>query len=75
MSTMQVSAETATEGSGAAAVPMRLEVIALPVADVDRARAFYLGLGWRLDIDFHPDEHTRSVQFTPPGSPTSIQFG
>jgi catechol 2,3-dioxygenase-like lactoylglutathione lyase family enzyme len=75
MSTTQVSTETATEDSGAAAVPMRLEVTTLPVADVDRAKAFYLGLGWRLDIDFQPDEHTRSVQFTPPGSPTSIQFG
>jgi catechol 2,3-dioxygenase-like lactoylglutathione lyase family enzyme len=75
MSTTQVSTETATEASGAVAVPMRLEVTTLPVADVDRAKAFYLGLGWRLDIDFQPDEHTRAVQFTPPGSPTSIQFG
>jgi len=75
MSTTQVSTETATEGSGAAAVSMRLEVTTLPVADVDRAKAFYLGLGWRLDIDFQPDEHTRAVQITPPGSPTSIQFG
>lgn len=75
MSTPQVSTETATEVPGTVAVPLRLEVTTLPVADVDRAKAFYLGLGWRLDIDFKPDEHTRSVQFTPPGSPTSIQFG
>jgi catechol 2,3-dioxygenase-like lactoylglutathione lyase family enzyme len=47
----------------------------LPVADVDRAKAFYLGLGWRLDIDFKPSPDTRGVQITPPGSPTSIQFG
>jgi catechol 2,3-dioxygenase-like lactoylglutathione lyase family enzyme len=75
MSTTQVGTETATEAPGAATVPMRIEVTTLPVADVDRAKAFYLGLGWRLDIDFKPDEHTRTVQITPPGSPTSIQFG
>ena len=47
----------------------------MPVADVDRAKAFYQRLGWRLDIDFKPTENTRGVQFTPPGSPASIQFG
>ena len=56
-------------------VQMRFEVTLLPVADVDRAKAFYQGLGWRLDIDFNPSEDTRVVQFTPPGSPASIQFG
>src|SRR4029453_10457877 len=50
-------------------------VTTLPVADVDRAKAFYQGLGWRLDIDFEPAPGTRGVQFTPPGSPASIQFG
>jgi catechol 2,3-dioxygenase-like lactoylglutathione lyase family enzyme len=54
---------------------VRFEVTTLPVADVDRAKAFYQSLGWRLDIDFKPDEHTRAVQFTPPGSQASIQFG
>jgi catechol 2,3-dioxygenase-like lactoylglutathione lyase family enzyme len=54
---------------------MRFEVTVLPVADVDRAKAFYQGLGWRLDADFPIDEQYRVVQFTPPGSPTSIQFG
>jgi catechol 2,3-dioxygenase-like lactoylglutathione lyase family enzyme len=58
-----------------AGIPMRFEVTTLPVADVDRAKAFYLGLGWRLDIDFRPDPHTRGVQFTPPGSAASIHFG
>ncbi len=53
----------------------KLEVVTLPVADVDRAKAFYLGLGWRLDIDFEPAPGMRGVQFTPPGSPASIQFG
>ena len=53
---------------------MRFEVTALPVADVDRAKSFYEGLGWRLDADFMLDEHTRAVQLTPPGSPASIHF-
>src|SRR5262249_30180487 len=47
----------------------------LPVSDVDRAKAFYLGLGWQLDVDLNFDEHTRVVQFTPTGSAASIQFG
>jgi len=54
---------------------MKFEVTTLPVADVDRAKAFYQRLGWRLDIDFEPVPGTRGVQFTPPGSPASIQFG
>jgi catechol 2,3-dioxygenase-like lactoylglutathione lyase family enzyme len=66
---------TATEESEVATVPMRFEVTTLPVADVDRAKAFYQRLGWRLDIDFKPSTDTRGVQFTPPGSPASIQFG
>jgi catechol 2,3-dioxygenase-like lactoylglutathione lyase family enzyme len=59
----------------AAGVAMRFEVTTLPVADVDRAKDFYQRLGWRLDIDFKPTPETRAVQFTPPGSPASIQFG
>ena len=47
----------------------------IPVGDVDRAKAFYQGLGWRLDADFPVSESYRVVQFTPPGSPASIQFG
>ncbi|GAB3389705.1 glyoxalase [Humibacter soli] len=58
-----------------APVPLRFEVVVLPVTDVDRAKAFYQGLGWRLDADFPIDEHFRIVQFTPPASPASIQFG
>ncbi len=54
---------------------MRYEVTILPVADVDRAKAFYQRLEWRLDADFPIDEHYRVVQFTPPGSRGSIQFG
>ena len=74
MSTTQRSAGSATAG-GVATVPMRFEVTTLPVADVDRAKAFYQRLGWRLDIDFEPAPGARGVQFTPPGSPASIQFG
>jgi len=54
---------------------MKLEVVVLPVADVDRAKAFYTGLGWRLDADFPVGEDFRAVQVTPPGSPTSVIFG
>jgi catechol 2,3-dioxygenase-like lactoylglutathione lyase family enzyme len=54
---------------------MRLEVVVLPVGDVDRAKEFYEGLGWRLDADFKGDGGFRVVQFTPPGSPCSVIFG
>jgi len=54
---------------------MKLEVIVIPVSDVDRAKRFYESLGWRLDADFPFDNGFRVVQFTPPGSGCSIQFG
>jgi catechol 2,3-dioxygenase-like lactoylglutathione lyase family enzyme len=54
---------------------MKLEVVVLPVADVDRAKEFYERLGWRLDADFKAGEEFRLVQFTPPGSSCSIHFG
>ena len=54
---------------------MKFEVVVLPVADADRAKAFYAGLGWRQDADIRVAENYRVVQFTPPNSPTSIQFG
>ncbi|MEV4415575.1 VOC family protein [Catellatospora sp. NPDC049609] len=54
---------------------MRLEVVVLPVADVDRALRFYRGLGWRLDADFDFGPGFRIVQLTPPGSACSIHFG
>jgi catechol 2,3-dioxygenase-like lactoylglutathione lyase family enzyme len=56
-------------------VDMKLEAVVIPVSDVDRAKRFYGGLGWRLDADFPFDNGFRIVQFTPPGSPCSIQFG
>jgi catechol 2,3-dioxygenase-like lactoylglutathione lyase family enzyme len=54
---------------------MKLEVVVVPVSDVDRAKSFYELLGWRLDADFVTDEDFRVVQFTPPGSQCSIIFG
>src|SRR5215203_4482562 len=54
---------------------MKLEVVVIPVSDVDRAKRFYGGLGWRLDADFVKGDAFRIVQFTPPGSPCSIHFG
>jgi predicted enzyme related to lactoylglutathione lyase len=56
-------------------VDLKLEVVVLPVADVDRAKAFYLQLGWRLDADATAGDSFRIVQLTPPGSQCSIQFG
>src|SRR5690242_14255257 len=58
-----------------AKVDMKFEVIVIPVTDVDRSKAFYSRLGWRLDADFSFDNGFRVVQFTPPGSGSSVQFG
>jgi catechol 2,3-dioxygenase-like lactoylglutathione lyase family enzyme len=73
------SADTSTESATASALPSPgeywLEVITIPVSDVDRAKAFYESLGWRLDIDFEPAPGVRAVQFTPTGSGCSISFG
>ena len=54
---------------------LKLEAIVIPVSDVDRAKSFYADLGWRLDADFAFDNGFRVVQFNPPGSPASVQFG
>ena len=54
---------------------MKLEAVVIPVTDVDRAKAFYEKLGWRLDIDYARDANHRVLQFTPPGSEASIHFG
>ena len=62
-------------GTQAQKVEMKLEVVVIPVADVDRSKRFYAKLGWRLDADFSQGEQFRVVQFTPPGSPCSIHFG
>ena len=75
MSTTPMSAGAGAGASDVAPVPLKFEVTILPVADVDRAKAFYEGLGWRLDADFPISETLRVVQLTPPQSPASIQFG
>ena len=59
----------------AQSVEMRLEIVVVPVSDVDRAKRFYGGLGWRLDADFAAGDDFRVIQFTPPGSDCSVIFG
>src|SRR5262245_41222065 len=76
MSSTQVSTgQQPATGVPAATVDLKLEVVVLPVSDVDRTKRFYEGLGWRLDGDFSNGPDWRGVQMTPPGSPCSIQFG
>jgi catechol 2,3-dioxygenase-like lactoylglutathione lyase family enzyme len=75
MSTTQTSHEHAIDTPTAAKVDLKLEVVVIPVSDVDRAKRFYGSLGWRLDADFAFDNGFRVVQFTPPGSGCSVQFG
>ena len=65
-----VSSETSVRG-----ITMKLEIDVIPVSDVDRSKGFYQQLGWRLDDDAAPLDGLRIVQFTPPGSGTSITFG
>ena len=74
MSSTQTSHESITQ-IPTATVDLKLEVVVIPVSDVDRAKRFYEGLGWRLDADFASGENWRVVQMTPPGSPCSIHFG
>jgi catechol 2,3-dioxygenase-like lactoylglutathione lyase family enzyme len=75
MSDTQLRNETAIETPRARGLDMKLEVVVIPVADVDRAKRFYGGLGWRLDADIARGDDFRVVQFTPPGSPCSVHFG
>lgn len=75
MSVSQVRGEAAAGSPKTQGVDMKLEAIVIPVSDVDRAKRFYGGLGWRLDADFVVGDAFRGIQFTPPGSACSIQFG
>src|SRR5215210_7810280 len=75
MSSTDVSGESTGAAQSAQGVDMALEVVTLPVSDVDRAKEFYERLGWRLDIDVAAGDAFRAVQFTPPHSPCSIAFG
>jgi catechol 2,3-dioxygenase-like lactoylglutathione lyase family enzyme len=74
-STTQVRNKAAVKTRRARALDMKLEVVVIPVSDVDRAKRFYGNLGWRLDADFVRGDAFRVVQFTPPGSSCSIHFG
>ena len=70
-----VGSATSTETAELSTIDMALEVVQLPVSDVDRAMRFYQSLGWRFDIDLVVSDEARTVQFTPPHSQCSIQFG
>ncbi len=72
---MTEAASTAIETPNARTVDMKLEVVVIPVSDVDRAKRFYSNLGWRLDADFAAGDDYRVIQFTPPGSGCSVIFG
>ncbi|RWO51574.1 MAG: glyoxalase [Mesorhizobium sp.] len=61
--------------SSTQATDMKLEVVVIPISDVERSKRFYGELGWRLDADFAVGDDFHAVQFTPPGSPSSIHFG
>lgn len=75
MSDTQVSSETPIETTRARTADMKLEVVVIPVSDVDRAKRFYDSLGWRLDADYEAGDDFRVIQFTPPGSGASVIFG
>jgi catechol 2,3-dioxygenase-like lactoylglutathione lyase family enzyme len=73
-----VAYEAETKGGSEASVPtidMKFEIVVIPVSDVDRAKAFYASLGWRLDADYDNGSDFRVIQFTPPGSGCSVIFG
>jgi catechol 2,3-dioxygenase-like lactoylglutathione lyase family enzyme len=75
MSSSDVGSATSTEAAALSTIDMSLEVVTVPVSDVDRAKEFYLSLGWRLDIDLVVSDDIRNVQMTPPHSGCSIHFG
>jgi predicted enzyme related to lactoylglutathione lyase len=75
MNTTQVRTDDTTVGTNPGRIDLKLEAVVIPVTDVDRAKTFYSSLDWRLDADFAFDNGFRIVQFTPPGSPASVQFG
>ena len=74
MSSTQTSNEHVTQVPTASTVDLKLEVVAIPVSDIDRAKNFYQGLGWTLDADFLVGKDFRAVQLTPPGSQCSIHL-
>lgn len=75
MSTTEVLNKDAATYAGVARVDTKLEIIVIPVSDIDRAKEFYEGLGWRIDADYDNGADFRIIQFTPPGSGCSVIFG
>jgi catechol 2,3-dioxygenase-like lactoylglutathione lyase family enzyme len=75
MSTTEMPNQAESDHSSAQAIDMKLEIVVIPVSDVDRAKRFYVGLGWRLDADVAKNDGFRVVQVTPPGSSCSVIFG
>ena len=75
MATLEIDRDAAVKPSASRSVDLKLEVVVIPVSDVDRAKAFYARLGWRLDADFASGDGWRVIQFTPPGSACSVIFG
>ena len=73
--TYAVPTNDAAGEASAAKVDMKFEIVVIPVSDVDRAKEFYAGLGWRLDADYDNGKDYRVIQFTPPGSACSVIFG
>src|SRR5256885_16401388 len=75
MATTEINRPADAKSATSRAVDLKLEVVVIPVSDVDRAKAFYASLGWRLDADFASGDGWRVIQFTPPGSACSVIFG
>jgi catechol 2,3-dioxygenase-like lactoylglutathione lyase family enzyme len=75
MSSSEARTQSATGTPEGGTLDAKLEVVVVPVSDVDRAKEFYVGLGWRPDADVVAGDDVRLIQFTPPGSSCSIQFG
>ena len=75
MSSSEVHSDIAIDTTRAPPLDMKLEIVVIPVSDVDRAKRFYGGLGWRLDADYGSGDDFRVIQFTPPGSGCSVIFG
>ena len=75
MTVTEMRREADVKPSKSRGIDLKLEIVVIPVSDVDRAKTFYAGLGWRLDADYASGDDYRVIQFTPPGSSCSVIFG
>jgi predicted enzyme related to lactoylglutathione lyase len=75
MNDVQIESKFAADTPRSSPVEMKFELLVIPVSDIDRTKRFYSDLGWRLDIDFVSGDDYRVIQFTPPGSESSVMFG